>query len=245
MNPAVAEVLLAFADDELFMGHRHSEWLGVAPFLEEDLAHASIAQDELGHARGLYQLLTDDIDTLIFSRAPEDYRSSWLVELPCSDWQDALARHFLYDVAEQIRWESLLGSSVPGLPELAAKALREEEYHLAHAVPLVVGLLNGTEESRKRVHDALTRLFPVARGLFEPPAAEEAAVSEGAVVPSASLEAAWVERLRGHLHQTAATVDWEAQAKGLGGRRGLRSTHFAELHANMTAVYALDPAAAW
>ena len=104
------EVLLALADDEHLMGQQHAEWIGVAPFLEEDLAFCSIAQDELGHAAALYELL-GDADQLAFRRSPEDYRSCHLVELPCPDWADALVRHWLYDEAEVLRWDALAGSS--------------------------------------------------------------------------------------------------------------------------------------
>ena len=239
------EVVIAFADDELLMGHRHSEWLGVAPFLEEDLAYASIAQDELGHARALYGLAGVDADEYAFRREPGGYRSAWLVELPCTEWADALARHFFYDVAEQVRWRDLARSGIPGAPELAAKALREEEYHLAHAVPLVQRLLNGTSESRRRVTDALERLFPFARALFEPlPRPSRAANSNGLTDPAA-LEREWLGAIDAYLRDAGLTVDLEAAPSGLGGRSGARSEHFADLHATMTSVLSIDPGAVW
>lgn len=244
MDPAVREVLLAFADDELLMGHRHSEWLGVAPFLEEDLAHASIAQDELGHARALYGLLGEDPDVLAFERPAGSFRSSWLVELPCDDWEDALARHFYYDLAEQVRWRDLAKSSVTGAPELAAKALREEEYHVAHAVPLVHKLLNGSVRSHDLVLGALTRLYPLARGLFEPTAGEEAAARLG-LTPQAQLERAWIAQVDRVLGAAGVDIDLDAVPGGMGGRRGERSEHFADLFATMTAVYSLEPGAVW
>ena len=119
MEPA-REVLLALADDEHLMGQQHAEWIGVAPFLEEDLAFCSIAQDELGHAAALYEALAldevlGDADRLAFRRAPQDYRSCHLVELPCPDWSDALVRHWLYDEAEVLRWDALAGSSWPAV----------------------------------------------------------------------------------------------------------------------------------
>ena len=98
LGPAERAVLLAFADDEHLMGQRHTEWIGVAPFLEEDLAFASIGQDELGHAAMLYELVISDlsgetpsaqsVDALAFRREPDDYRSCWLVEAPCTEWAD-------------------------------------------------------------------------------------------------------------------------------------------------------------
>ena len=244
LAPGVAAALLALADDELFMGHRHSEWLGVAPFLEEDLAHASIAQDELGHARALYGLLSADIDTLAFEREPHEYRCCRLVELPCTDWEDTLARHFLYDMAERVRWQSLAGCSVAAAAELAAKALREEAYHLEHAVPLVERLLRGTEESRMRMAGALQRLYPVSRSLFEPTEAEADAVAAG-LADARDMERQWIADVRMYLEPVDVALDWDTEPTGYGGRRGRRSGHFAEMHADMTAVYSIDPAATW
>ena len=49
---ALAELILSAADDEFVIGFWDSEWTGIAPMLEEDVATSSIAQDEIGHARG-------------------------------------------------------------------------------------------------------------------------------------------------------------------------------------------------
>ena len=48
-----AQLLIEYADDELILGWRDSEWTGIAPSLEEDVAFSSIAQNEIGHARAL------------------------------------------------------------------------------------------------------------------------------------------------------------------------------------------------
>ena len=56
-----ARKLLDLADDELVLGWRDSEWTGIAPFLEEDVAFSSIAQNEIGHARALYELAAPDL----------------------------------------------------------------------------------------------------------------------------------------------------------------------------------------
>src|SRR5689334_6861504 len=121
-------VLLGLADDELVIGWRDSEWTGIAPVLEEDVAFSSIAQNEIGHARALYELLTDDPDALAFDRAPEEYRCAPLVELRLLDWAHTIARRWLYEVADEIRITALLDE----LP-LAAKINREEVYHRMHA----------------------------------------------------------------------------------------------------------------
>src|SRR5207247_1910088 len=99
-----ADLLLSLADDELILGWRDSEWTGIAPSLEEDVAFSSIAQNEIGHARALYELaareLGTDADSLAFDRDPGEYRSAPLVEQRRMDWAHTIARHFLYESAD-------------------------------------------------------------------------------------------------------------------------------------------------
>ena len=133
-----AQLLLPIADDELVLGWRNSEWTGIAPFLEEDVAFSSIAQNEIGHARALYQLVADELgttaDELAFDRPPEEYRCSRLVELRLvPDWAQTIARHVLYEEADAKRIEELKASDDPEVAGLAAKIDREEVYHRMHA----------------------------------------------------------------------------------------------------------------
>jgi ring-1,2-phenylacetyl-CoA epoxidase subunit PaaC len=129
--------LLEIADDELILGWRDSEWTGIAPLLEEDVAFSSIAQNEIGHARALYELVARERgitpDELAFDRSPEDYRCSTLVERRFLDWEKTIARHYLYEQADAQRLERLKQSDDADLAGLAAKIDREETYHRMHA----------------------------------------------------------------------------------------------------------------
>ena len=135
--PARAELLLQIADDELILGWRDSEWTGIAPFLEEDVAFSSIAQNEIGHARALYELAARELgttaDALAFDRQPAEYRCSRLVELRLPEWERTIARHVLYEQADAERLERLKGSDDAEVAGLAAKIDREEAYHRLHA----------------------------------------------------------------------------------------------------------------
>ena len=132
-----APLLLAIADDELVLGWRDSEWTGIAPFLEEDVAFSSIAQNEIGHARALYELAARELgttaDELAFDREPSEYRCSRLVELRLPEWEWTIARHVLYEQADAERLERLKASDDGELAGLAAKIDREEIYHRLHA----------------------------------------------------------------------------------------------------------------
>jgi ring-1,2-phenylacetyl-CoA epoxidase subunit PaaC len=162
--------ILAFADDELVLGWRDSEWTGVAPFLEEDVAFSSIAQGEIGHARALYELaageLGTDADSLAFDRSPNEYRCAPLVELRLvHDWAGTIARHWLYETADALRVAALMESDWPELAGLAAKMDREEAYHRMHAQMWADRLRDSAE--RERFETAVEELWPAALGLVE------------------------------------------------------------------------------
>src|SRR5207244_1919290 len=148
-EPRIA-LLLALADDELIIGHRHSEWTGWAPHIEEDLAFSSIAQDEMAHARLLYWLareagLTDrDVDALALGRPPAEYRNAVLCERPNGDWGFTVARQYLYDTADAVRVAELTESSWPELADAMKVIQLEEKYHVDHAVAWFRRLGEGT-----------------------------------------------------------------------------------------------------
>jgi ring-1,2-phenylacetyl-CoA epoxidase subunit PaaC len=133
---ATAELLLTLADDEFVLGFWDSEWTGIAPMLEEDVATSSIAQDEIGHAKAWYELLAqmtdDDADRIAFGREAEAYRHAALMNHPRTDWAFTVVRRFLYETADALRLEVLATSSDPAIAGLAGKMRREETYHLLH-----------------------------------------------------------------------------------------------------------------
>jgi len=109
------ELLIALGDDELVLGHRASEWCGQAPILEEDIAFANLALDEIGHANLWYRLLASlegkdkerYPDQIVFWREAADIRNAQLVELPNGDWAFSILRHYLFDSAESERLKAL------------------------------------------------------------------------------------------------------------------------------------------
>jgi ring-1,2-phenylacetyl-CoA epoxidase subunit PaaC len=172
----VNELLLGLADDELVIGWRDSEWTGIAPLLEEDVAFSSIAQNEIGHARAVYQLLSDNPDALAFDRTPEEYRCAPLVELRLLDWAHTIARRWLYEVADELRIAALMADDDPAIAGLAAKINREEAYHRMHA-ELWRERLADTPQFRAAVEE----LWPYALGVL--PAGQRGALAARAGLP--------------------------------------------------------------
>jgi len=161
-----AQELLRLADDELVLGWRNSEWTGIAPFLEEDVAFSSIAQTEIGHARAWYELaakeLGTDADALAFDRDPDEYLCAPLVELPLvGDWARTIARHWLYETADRIRIHVVLDSTNRDVAGLAERIEREEAYHRMHAEMWAEHL-----RDEPKFREAVDELWPYALGVL-------------------------------------------------------------------------------
>ncbi len=227
------EVALGLADDEFVIAHRHSEWLGLHPFLEGDLVMASISQDELGHARGLYGLLWptwDDRDALVVRRPPDEWRSCELVELGGLAWEEAFIRHVIYDVCEPHRWRALQTMwRTPEIHGLCERVLAEEGFHLRHAVDLLRRLSRGGQEAQGRLQVALDRLWPLATELLNglEPIDRDIAFS--------NLHSVFVE------NGLSVIVIGPAQPK----TRAQRSVDFAQISQMLVDVIAFDPTARW
>lgn len=193
---ALTELLRSMADDEFVIGFSDSEWTGIAPLLEEDVAMSSLAQDELGHAAALYGLLGgltgDDPDTLAYDREPDAYRHCRLLDHGRGDWAMTIARRYLYDTADGVRLEALLGGSWAPLADLTGKLVREERYHQMHAAVWLDRLARGGDQARSRLLAALITLGPDAATVFTP-LPDEPALTDGGILaaPMVELERRW------------------------------------------------------
>lgn len=247
---ALHALLLAMADDELVIGWSDSEWTGIAPLLEEDVAMSSIAQDELGHAQALYGLLAAipgedrDADALAFDRPPAAYRHARLLDHGRGDWAMTIARRFLYEWADAIRLDALAGSSWPPLRELIAKVQREERYHRLHIDAWLERLATDRGEARRRLDAAWTTLAPDAATVFTPLPGEPAALEAGLLTADAAeQERAWRAAVRPVVQGLGLPVPPPAAAPERG--RTDHGAAFAWLHGEMTRVRHADPDATW
>jgi len=246
---ALAELLLAMADDEFVLGFWDSEWTGIAPILEEDVAMSSVSQDEIGHAKALYELLAEltggDADVIAFGRPVDGYRHAALMNHARTDWAFSIARRFLYENADAVRLESLAASAYRPLAELAVKMRREETYHLLHFDLWLRRLAEGSDESHARLAAAIERLWPDAQAVFAPLAGEALLVAAGILPePLETLRARWLERVSPRLTAAHLPVPAIPDRPGADGRTR-RTDEFAWLHGEFTAVASSEADATW
>jgi ring-1,2-phenylacetyl-CoA epoxidase subunit PaaC len=251
MSKALTDLLYQLADDDLMIGHRNSEWCGMGPLLEEDIAFASMAQDQLGHALAYFRLLESlghgNPDQLGFLRQPAEYRAAHLMVQPNGgDYAFSLVRHFLYDHAKFIRLGHLTQSAYQPLAQLAGKLRREVKYHVLHGRTWVQRLATGTDESHLRMQSALNEAWPAALAMFEPPASEAQRTAEGLCPTEADLQTEWLQTVTPILIEAGLEIPADADPTPfMGGRFGYASEHLEPLLTEMTEVIRLDPQAAW
>ncbi|MEM0995474.1 MAG: 1,2-phenylacetyl-CoA epoxidase subunit PaaC [Bacteroidota bacterium] len=248
---AIKELLYRLADDDLIMGHRNSEWTGLGPILEEDIAFSSMAQDAVGHAQAYYiilhQLLQEPApDTIAFARHHSEFRSCHLVEHPIGGYAFSLVRHALYDTAKSIRLEALSNSSFRPLSNLAQKIGREQRYHQLHAETWLRQLGNSTQEAKTRLQNGLNEAYPLAFSLFEPTLYHDAMVDTGLQISEAELEAQWMEKVQALVLASGLQLpEIEDKTVAYGGRYGKHTAFLPPMLEEMTEVFVIDPQATW
>lgn len=254
MKPEVLESLKKYlfqlADDELIIGHRNSEWTGIGPILEEDIAFASMAQDEIGHSQAYYLLLHElgeqEPDMLAFYRKYDQFRCCQLVEYPIGEYDFSLVRHFLYDVQEMMRLKALSNSTYEPLAHLASKLIREEKYHYMHAVTWFQQLSNGGEEARIRIQNAINLAYPLAFSMFETCDYHQHLAQEKIIISEQEIENQWVDEIQNLVQKTPITLPKvDNQTIYYGGRKGIHSEYLEPLINEMSEVFVIDPTAKW
>lgn len=248
---ALSEYLVALADDELILGHRDSEWTGHAPILEEDIAFANIALDEIGHARLWYELAADLTgadkarypDQQVYFRPATGFRCLQFVELPKGDWAFSMTRQYLFDAFEHHRLAGLVDSLHKPLADVAAQILNEELYHLRHTRAWVARLGQGTEESHRRIQAALDELWPYALGLSASLPGEKEALEAKLVPDGSSLFEIWSREVKAFLSESKLRIPHAD--RDVVADRALHSEYFPPLINDMQSVAQLDPEAQW
>jgi ring-1,2-phenylacetyl-CoA epoxidase subunit PaaC len=250
MSIALKELLYKMADDQLILGHRNSEWTGMGPLLEEDIAFSSMAQDKVGQSLALYTLLNQlgesDPDTIAFTRNANQFHNCVLVELPNQEYDFSLIRHFLFDTAEALRFEMLTRSSYEPLAQLATKIRGELRYHTLHANTWIKQLGSATPESIDRLQKSLHYAMPYALGIFEISPYEDDLIKSGIFEGEEKLKDKWMTKVKSIIAQTSLHLsDWKLVQPLFGGRQGNHSEHLQPLLDEMSEVFKIDPTAEW
>lgn len=244
------EWLLRRGDTALVLGHRVSEWCGHSPVLEEDIALANVALDLIGQAR-MWLGLAGEVEgkgrgenELAYLRDAWDFRNFLLAEQPNGDFGQTLMRQFLIDAYQVPLLEALKSSKDERIAAIAAKAGKEVAYHLDRSADLVIRLGDGTEESHRRMQQALDALWSYTGEMFASDAIDTAMAEAGLVPDAASLKSEWKETVEAVLDEATLTLP-ESDFAHMGGLTGRHSEHLGHMLAEMQFLQRAYPGATW
>lgn len=238
-------------DNTLVLGHRMSEWCGIAPVLEEDIALANTALDLIGQTQlwlGLAAEVEDagrDADALAFKRDVWEFRNLLLVEQPNGDFGRTMMRQFLFDAWHLAHLTALMESSDERIAAIAEKSVKEVTYHLERSTDTVIGLGDGTEESHRRMQDALDRLWPYVGEMFIADEVDSTLRDKGIVPDPADLRAGY-DKLVNDVFTAATLTRPEDDFAHKGGKNGARhSEHLGHMLTQMQWLQRAYPDATW
>ncbi len=251
MTQPLFEFLCRMGDNTLVLGHRVSEWCGVAPVLEEDIALANTALDLIGQTQlwlglaGDVEAAGNDADRLAFHRDVWDFRNLLLVEQPNGDFGQTMMRQFLFDAWHLAQLKALTGSSNADVAAIAEKSAKEVAYHLERSSDTVIGLGDGTEVSHERMQAALDLLWPYVGEMFVTDSIDDAMIADGIAPDPASLRAEYDAVLERVLQEATLTVPVDSFSHR-GGKSGARhSEHLGHMLTQMQWLQRAYPDATW
>lgn len=249
-DSARLQYVLRLADTSLVLGQRLGEWVGHAPALEEDLGLANLSLDLIGQARLLLTYAGEiegrgrSEDDLAMSRDQSDFLNLALAEQPNGDFGYTIVRQMLIDAFQLELYEALQHSKDSRLAEIAAKALKETRYHFRYSAGWVVRLGDGTEESHRRVQQALDALWRFTQEFFAADDVDDAMAREGIAPVLAELAPRWSARVDEVLRD--ATLKRPADVRySWHGKRGEHTEHLGYLLAEMQFLHRAYPGATW
>lgn len=247
---APVQYVQRLADNALILGQRISEWCGHSPVIEEDMALTNMALDLIGQARLLLTHVGKidgsgrDEDQLAFLRNENQFRNLTLCELPNGDFARTVLRNFLFATFHSLLWQRLSTSADTELAAIAAKSLKESRYHQQHAADWVVRLGDGTEESHRRMQEALSYLWPYTAEFFSITAEDQAAVAGGFGPAWAELKDAWLEQVQAVLDEATLVLPKSGSFLST-GKLGRHSEHMGHLLTPMQYLQRSYPGAQW
>jgi ring-1,2-phenylacetyl-CoA epoxidase subunit PaaC len=234
-------------DNSLMLGHRNSEWCGHGPVLEQDIAITNISLDLIGQARYFYQLAAHSMpegtteDTLAYTRDVRDFRNCLITELPRGDWAFTVLRQFFFSNYQSLVFQKLAAGSNPDLSAIAGKALKETNYHLRWSSEWVIRLGDGTEESHRRILNALETLWSYTGELFQPADYESVEMTGFDLT---ALKEPWLAATKEVFGEAGITVPAGSWSHS-GGKSGSHTEHLGFLLADLQFVQRAYPNSAW
>lgn len=244
MNDLKINYLLHLADTTLMLSHRNSEWCGHGPILEQDIALTNISLDLLGQSRLFYQYAATligntDEDKLAYLRTEREYKNLLIAEQPNGDWGQTILRQYLYSQFQQLLFLQLQQHSDEQIAAIAAKSLKEINYHVRWSSEWVIRLGDGTEESKQRMLHAVDELWRYTGEMFE--TAEYETIAN---VDLSFLHQQWLEKVKLVFEEATLAIP-EKTFMQKGGKTGAHTEHLGYILTDLQYMQRTYPGSEW
>ena len=251
----LVDFILFLADSSLIMGHRLSEWTGHGPMLEQDIAISNIALDLIGQARNFYQYaakLINEIhpdknkteDDLAYSRDAHQFKNLLITELPNGDWGKTIGKIFFFSNWQFYFYKKLIDATDKHLSAIAEKSLKEVTYHSKWSSEWVIRLGDGTQESKKRMENAIQELWPYTGEMFIPPTFETNE-EKRFCMDVTNIRNEWMNKVKKILGEATLPLPSEDTWMQSGGKEGIHTEHLSFLLAEMQFLQRAYPGLEW
>jgi ring-1,2-phenylacetyl-CoA epoxidase subunit PaaC len=250
IKTALFDYCLRLGDTSLVLGHRLSEWCGHGPVLEQDIALINVALDLVGQSTNLLEYAAKveekgrTADDLAYLRESMNYRNALLVEQPNGDFGCTIVRQFFFDAFHYYQFEQLKNSKDETLAAIANKSIKEITYHLRHSKEWIVRLGDGTDESNRRVQDAVNELWTYTGDLFAMNQFDEVLIKEGIAFDLKQLKPAWEKMVKEVMSEAKLALP-ENNFMQSGSLEGKHTEHLGYLLAEMQSLPRAHPGATW
>jgi ring-1,2-phenylacetyl-CoA epoxidase subunit PaaC len=250
MKENLYQYILGVADNALILGQRLGELCGHGPNLETDIACTNISLDLFGQTRSYYQYAAkvagdgrteDDIAML---RKERQYINVLLVEQPNVNFAHTIGRQFLFDVYHLLFLKELQKSNDLTLSAIAKKSIKEVSYHERFSSDWVKRLGDGTDESHKKMQEAINDLWAYTDELFHQTDADKEMVLESIGVDVTKLKEAYYTMVSQVLEE-ATLITPESKWFQKGGKEGIHTEHLGFLLSDLQYMQRAYPNMEW
>ena len=244
------QYLLHLGDNSMILGQRLGEYCGHGPELETDIALTNVSLDLFGQVRNYFQyaaslkdgqLTEDDVAML---RYEHEYLNCLLVEQPNNNFAYILCRQFLFDVYHKLLLERLLESTDETIRAVAAKSIKEVEYHLDLSSNWIVRLGDGTEVSKEKIQEAVDNLWQFSMEMFQMTAIEAEAAKKGVGPDLNELKSPYMHKVQEVFAEATLSIPSDTVFQ-YGGKSGRHSEYMGYLLADFQFMQRAYPNMKW
>ena len=173
-----------------------------------------------------------------------EYKNLLMVEKPNGDFAFTMLREFYFAAFMNLFWTAASSMSNETITGIADKGIKESAYHINHTGEWVVRLGDGTNESNRRLRNAVDDMHSYVDELFEITPALQSCINAGLLPDISLLRGQWDE-LVNTVFKRAGVENSKCEYPRSGGRYGEHGECFGHLLSELQFMQRTYPGLSW